>query len=161
MVALLSPEDLERHRIAHELIRLRLRLPIVDHLTGINIKPLRRLWNAMHPDSPPNGRLPESVRGFITNSFTAAELASFVAIYSRLAPNGENHIDASLLLRSLDMHHRLAHRQLDINAAYFAVRDVRAKIVDLRRCRRCQTSFIYSVSAFHMRSCPFCAMLGH
>lgn len=161
MAALLSPEDLENHRVAHELVRLKLRLPLVTNLTGINIKPLRRQWNRIHPNSPPNGRLRESVRAFISDSFSGAELASFVAIYNRLSPDAENNVDPELLLRALKMHERIAHRELDINAAYFAVRDVRAKIVDWRRCGRCQTSFIYSPAAFHMRSCPFCALLGH
>jgi hypothetical protein len=159
VAALLSPEDLENHRVAHELVRLKLRLPLVNHLTGIHIKPLRRQWNRIHPNSPPNGRLRESVRAFISDSFSAAELASFVAIYNRLAPDVENHVDPALLLRALTMHERITHRDLDINAAYFAVRDVRAKIVEWRRCGRCQTGFIYSPAAFHMRSCPFCAML--
>ena len=161
MAALLSPEELENHWVAHELVRLKLRLPLVNHLTGINIKPLRRQWNRIHPNSPPNGRLRESVRAFISDSFSAAELASYVAIYIRLAPDTDNYIDPALLLRALTMHQRIAHRELDINAAYFAIRDVRAKIVEWRRCSRCQTGFIFSPGAFHMRSCPFCALLGH
>lgn len=161
MAALLSPEELENHRVAHELVRLKLRLPLVNHLTGINIKPLRRQWNRIHPNSPPNGRLRESVRAFISDSFSAAELASFVAIYNRLSPDTENNVDPEILLRALTMHKRIANQELDINAAYFAVRDVRAKIVEWRRCGRCQTSFIFSPAAFHMRSCPFCALLGH
>jgi hypothetical protein len=159
VAALLSPEDLENHRVAHELVRLKLRLPLVNHLTGIHIKPLRRQWNLIHPSSPPNGRLRESVRGFIADSLSAAQLASFVAVYSRLAPGAENQVDPGVLLRTLTLHQSLARRDLDINAAYFAVRDVRAKIVEWRRCGRCQTNFIYSPAAFHMRSCPFCALL--
>ena len=77
MAALLSPEDLENHRVAHELVRLKLRLPLVNHLTGIHIKPLRRQWNRIHPNSPPNGRLRESVRAFISDSFSAAEFGRF------------------------------------------------------------------------------------
>ncbi|MBK6593621.1 MAG: hypothetical protein IPG23_13230 [Burkholderiales bacterium] len=84
MAALLSPEELENHRIAHELVRLRLRLPIVTHLTQIHLKPLRLRWRTMHGESPPNGRLPESVRPFVTDPLSVAELSSFVAMYNRL-----------------------------------------------------------------------------
>jgi hypothetical protein len=158
VAALLSPEELENHRIAHELVRLKLRLPLVNHLTQIHIKPLRLRWRAIHAESPPNGRLPESVRPFITDSFSAAELSSFSALYNRLDGEGGTKISASMLLKALEMHRRLAHRELDINAAYFAARDVRAKIVEWRRCGRCQTSYIFDINEFHARSCPFCEL---
>ena len=158
MAALLSPEELENHRIAHELVRLKLRLPIVNHLTQIHIKPLRLRWRVIHAESPPNGRLPESVRPFIVDAFSAAELASFAAVYQRLGGADDSKISATLLLRAREMHLRMAHRELDINAAYFAVRDVRAKIVEWRRCGRCQTHYIFDINEFHARSCPYCEL---
>ncbi len=158
MAALLSPEELENHRIAHELVRLKLRLPIVNHLTKIHIKPLRLRWREIHSESPPNGRLPESVRPFIVDAITAAELAGFVAVYQRLDRANDTRVSAMMLLRAREMHLRMAHRELDINAAYFAVRDVRAKIVEWRRCGRCQTFYIFDINEFHARSCPYCEL---
>ena len=158
MAALLSPEELENHRLAHELIRLKLRLPIINYLTQIHQKPLRRQWHAIHHESPPNGRLPESVRPFISDSLSAAELASFVGIFNRLDVGDSRKVTAAMLVRAWGMHYRLAHRELDINAAYFAIRDVRAKIVEWRRCAWCQTNFILDATDFHTRACPFCAL---
>jgi len=157
VAALLSPEELENHRIAHELVRLKLRLPIVNHLTQIHIKPLRLRWREIHSESPPNGRLPESVRPLIVDAITAAELAGFVAVYQRLDRANDTRVSAMMLLRG-EMHLRMAHRELDINAAYFAVRDVRAKIVEWRRCGRCQTFYIFDINEFHARSCPYCEL---
>jgi len=158
VAALLSPEELENHRLAHELIRLKLRLPIINYLTQIHQKPLRRQWHAIHHESPPNGRLPESVRPFITDSLSAAGLASFVAMFNRLDGGNAKKVTAAMLFRAWGMHFRMAHRELDINAAYFAIRDVRANIVEWRRCGRCQTHYIFDVTEFHARSCPFCAL---
>ena len=59
MSALLSPEELENSRVAHELIRLKLRVPIVHYLTSIHSKPLRLRWRQLHSESPPNGKLPD------------------------------------------------------------------------------------------------------
>ncbi|MBK6593622.1 MAG: hypothetical protein IPG23_13235 [Burkholderiales bacterium] len=47
---------------------------------------------------------------------------------------------------------------LDINAAWYAIRDVRSGIVEWRRCGRCQTSFIYEVNETHARACPYCVL---
>ena len=158
MAALLSPEELENHRLAAELIRLRLRVPIVNYLTQIHHKPLRARWHAIHHESPPNGKLPESVRSFISNPQSLAELSTFVAMYDRLDGEGGAKVTAAMLLRAWHMHRRVAHRELEINAAYYAIRDVRAKIVEWRRCGHCQASFIYDVNAAMARACPFCAL---
>ncbi len=158
MAALLSPEELENHRIAHELVRLRLRLPIVTHLTQIHLKPLRLRWRTMHGESPPNGRLPESVRPFVTDPLSVAELSSFVAMYNRLDHGGGRKVTASMLLRAWEMHCRVGRGDLDINAAWYAIRDVRSGIVEWRRCGRCQTSFIYEVNETHARACPYCVL---
>lgn len=158
MPALLSPEELETHRLALELIRLKLRLPIVEHLTQIHHKPLRLRWRTMHGESPPNGKLPESVRSFITGPMSVAKLSSFSAMYLRLDREGNEKITAAMLLRAWDMHCRIARHTLDINAAWYAIRDVRSGIVDWRRCGRCQTEFIYDIHASHARNCPYCVL---
>jgi hypothetical protein len=84
MSALLALDELENSRVAHELIRLRLRVPIVHYLTNIHPKPLRMRWRQLHGESPHNGKLPDSVRPFITNPMMLAKLSSFVALYNRL-----------------------------------------------------------------------------
>jgi hypothetical protein len=52
MSALLALDELENSRVAHELIRLRLRVPIVHYLTSIHPKPLRMRWRQLHGESP-------------------------------------------------------------------------------------------------------------
>ncbi|MDO8933073.1 MAG: FlhC family transcriptional regulator [Rhodocyclaceae bacterium] len=155
---MLSPDQLEIHRVANELIRLKLRVPIVHYLTGIHSKPLRLRWRQLHKESPPNGKLPDSVRSFITDAMLVAKLSSFVALYNRLDDCDGKSVTASMLLRAWEMHGRVGSGDLDINAAWYAIRDVRAKIVMWQRCPQCQAGFIYEPNESHARSCPFCAL---
>lgn len=156
---MLSPDQLEIHRVANELIRLKLRVPIVHYLTNIHSKPLRLRWRQLHNESPPNGKLPDSVRSFIVDALMLANLSSFVAIYNRVDDGDGRSITAAMLLRVWEMHCRIGNNILDINAAWYAIRDVRSKIVGWQRCPRCQTMFIYEPNESHARSCPFCSLV--
>ena len=158
MSALLAADQLENSRGAHELIRMKLRVPIVHYLTDIPLKPLRLRWRQLHGESPPNGKLPDSVRPFITNAMALANLSSFVALYHRLDEGDIKSVNAAMLLSVWKTHRRVGGDTLDINAAWYAIRDVRSRIVDWQRCGRCQTLFIYDPGVSHARSCPFCRL---
>jgi hypothetical protein len=158
MSALLAPDELENSRVAHELIRLKLRVPIVHYLADIHPKPLRLRWRQLHGESPPNGKLPDSVRPFITNAMALARLSSFVALYNRLDDGDGRTVTAAMLLSVWEVHCRLDKEGLDINAAWYAIRDVRSRIVGWQRCARCQAMYIYEPNVSHARSCPFCRL---
>jgi len=158
MSALLTPEELENSRVAHELIRLKLRVPIVHYLTSIHPKPLRLRWRQLHGESPPNGKLPDSVRPFITSTKAQANLSSFVGLYNRLDDGDGRTVTAAMLLSVWEVQGLLGKDSLDINAAWYAIRDVRSRIVGWQRCARCQATFIYEPNVSHARSCPFCRL---
>ena len=158
MSALLALDELENSRVAHELIRLRLRVPIVHYLTSIHPKPLRLRWRQVHGESPHNGKLPDSVRPFITNPMMLAKLSSFVALYNRLDEGAGRSVTAAMLLSAWEVHGRVGSGGLDINAAWYAIRDVRSRIVGWERCARCQAMYIYEPNVSHARSCPFCRL---
>jgi hypothetical protein len=107
MSALLALDELENSRVAHELIRLRLRVPIVHYLTSIHPKPLRMRWRQIHGESPHNGKLPDSVRPFITNPMMLAKLSSFVALYNRLDEGDGRSVTAAMLLSAWEVHGRV------------------------------------------------------
>jgi len=79
-------------------------------------------------------------------------------LYNRLDDGDGKSVTASMLLRTWKMHGRVGSGDLDINAAWYAIRDVRAKIVVWQRCPHCQAGFIYEPNESHARSCPFCAL---
>jgi Flagellar transcriptional activator (FlhC). len=148
MVALVELENL---LLAHELIRAGLRLSIVRGMTNVGTRALRQWWKDIHGTKPSNGKLPESVLSFIKDKDAAARIAACAALHNRLHPK----LTAESLLVSWKESQRLCG-PIDINAAYFAVRDVKAGIVVLARCRVCGASFIYDAGSKHTDHCPFC-----
>lgn len=158
MVALV---ELNNMRLAHDLVRARLRLSIVRGLTGVGTKTLRQWWKEIHGVRPPNGKLPETVLSFIRSAETAAVISAYSAFYMRLC--GHEVMPASGLFTTWLEFNRF-FLPIDINAAYFAIRDLRARIVVLARCSACSAVFIYDVGNTHTECCPFCktkAVAGH
>lgn len=144
--------ELEKLRLAHALIEARLRLSIVRGMTGIGTRTLRQWWKDIHGVRPPNGKLPESVLSFIKDKDSAAKLSAFAALHKRL--HGSK-LTPECLLTTWREFQRLC-APVDINAAYFAIRDIRARIVVLARCTVCSAAFIYDAGSRHTDRCPFC-----
>ena len=149
MVALVELESLQ---LAHDLIQTGLRLSIVRGMTRIGTRTLRHWWKEVHGVRPSNGKLPESVLSFIKDKDSAARLSAFAALHRRV--NGMN-LSAASLLTTWREFQRICG-PMDINAAYFAVRDVRARIVMLSQCPVCHATFIYDAGSRHTGQCPFC-----
>lgn len=151
-VTMIRLAELENLRLAHALIHAGLRLSIVRGMTNIGTRTMRQWWKEVHGTKPSNGKLPESVMSFIKDKDSAARLSAFAALHKRL--HGSELTPESLLTTWRE-YQRLCG-PVDINAAYFAVRDVRAWIVSLARCRVCNASFIYDTGSRHTERCPFC-----
>lgn len=149
MVALVELENLH---LAHDLIRAGLRLSIVRGLTDIGTRTLRQWWKDIHGVRPSNGKLPETVLAFIKNQDNAALLSAYAVFHKRLFGKS---LTAESLLASWREFEKVCSK-IDINAAYFAVRDVRAQIVMLASCNTCSAAFIYDVGSKHTDRCPFC-----
>lgn len=150
MVALCELESLH---LAHDLIRAGLRLSIVRSLTKIGTRSLRQWWKDIHGVRPSNGKLPETVLSFIKDKDSAAMVSAFGAFHNRL--HGTT-LTPENLLASWREFQRICG-PLDINAAYFTVRDIRARIVMLSHCDVCHADFIYDAGSKHTSQCPFCA----
>lgn len=144
--------DIENLRLANELIRAGLRLSIVRSLTNIGTRALRQWWKDIHGVKPANGKLPETVLSFIKDKDSAAVLSAFGAFHKRLHGTA---LTAENLLTVWQEFQRICG-PLDINAAYFTVRDIRARIVMLSHCDVCHADFIYDAGSKHTDHCPFC-----
>ncbi len=149
MVALVDLENLQQ---AHDLIRVGLRLSIIRGLTRIGTRTLRQWWREIHGVSPSNGKLPETVLSYIKDRDTAARLSAFAVLHQRLY--GGELSTASLLTTWKE--YQTVCGPLDINAAYFAARDVRVQIVVLSQCQECSGTFIYDTGNKCTKHCPFC-----
>ncbi|TXF13552.1 FlhC family transcriptional regulator [Pelomicrobium methylotrophicum] len=144
--------ELGKLQLAHDLIHAGLRLSIVRALTGVGTRTLRKWWKEIHHGKrPPNGKLPETVLSFITDHETAAVVSAYATFHIR----GYNDLSAASLMAAWREFQRIC-APIDINVAYFAVRDIRARIVVLADCNTCRARFIYDVGSRHTDRCPFC-----
>jgi hypothetical protein len=146
--------QLEGLQYARDLIEAGLRLSIVRALTDVNTRTLRQWWKDIHGVRPPNGKLPETVLSFIRDSDSAAVASAYAAFHVRL--RGTDLAPESLL--TVWREYQRICAPIDINCAYFAIRDIRAGFVVLARCRQCKASFIYDTGSKHTDRCPFCEM---
>ena len=144
--------ELENMQLAQQLIRARLRLSVIRALTDVSTLTLRQWWHDIHGVRPANGKLPETVLSFIKDVEMAARLSSFAVFYKRL--NGTT-IAPGWLLNTWMEYQRICG-DIDINAGYFAVRDVRAHIVMLSRCDKCRAGYNYDTGNKYTEQCPFC-----
>ena len=80
----------------------------------------------------------------------------FAALYRRLAGDDGPRQDARRLLRAYELYRRLApadHYGIDINTAWVIARDLRTRLVTLRRCPRCASPYLIAADSI---TCPFC-----
>lgn len=145
--------DLHGLQYARDLIHAGLRQSIVRGLTLLGTRGLRQWWKDIHGVKPSNGKLPETVLSFIKDRDAAARLSAFGAMYRRL--HGSELTADSLLVTWREFQHICG--PLDINAAYFAARDIKARIVMLAHCGVCNANFIYDSGSRFTDNCPFCA----
>lgn len=150
MVALVELSNLN---LAHRLVRAGMRLSVIGHMTGVGVRTLRAWWKEIHGTRPSNGKLPDSVLAFIESREDAAKLAAFACFYRAL--HGQE-FSGDSLLDACEQFRRVCG-SIDINAAYYAVRDVRARIMRLVRCRECGARYLYDENhRRHGDRCPFC-----
>lgn len=144
--------ELKNMHLAYDLIRAGMRPSIVRGLTNVSALTLRQWWKDIHKVRPSNGKLPETVLSFIRGFDTAAAVSAYAAFHLRL--RGRELSPASLLDTWREFRRLCA--PIDINAAYFAIRDIRARIVVLARCNTCSAAFIYDAGSKYTDRCPFC-----
>jgi hypothetical protein len=116
------------------------------------MRTLRQWWKEIHGSRPSNGKLPETVLSFIRDMDSAARLSACSVLYLRL--RGHDLSPESLLAVWREFQRLCA--PIDINATYFAIRDIRARIVVLAHCDVCAAAFIYDAGNRHTDRCPFC-----
>lgn len=151
-------EDLERFRDAYELVTEGLRVSIVCALTGVTAGFVKAMWKEVHDELSKKGQLPNSVHVFVKDPSTAARLSGFVAYCKTKHTDLRTVIAARPLLTAVGEYRWLSGTAIDITAAYYAVRDVAAEIVEWRYCRCCDAHHLYSIRRFPLRGCPFCRL---
>ena len=147
-----SVDEIENMSLVRDLIGAGLRISLVASLTKVHPRTLRSWWKEIHGKPPSNGKLPETVLSFIKNQDDAATVSAYAALHHRFYGCT---LSAGSLLTSWREFRRLC-APLDINAAYYAVRDIKVGSVTLMSCCQCKASFIYDSTKKATSRCPFC-----
>ncbi len=148
---------------ACDLIRARMRLTVIQRVTGVNSRTLRSLWHEINQNNPSSGRLKDTVSNSIRSYEEATELAAFISIYKTVYHNKNKctssansiQFDTQTLLETWDEFKKL-NNEININLAYYAIRDISAGIVQFTECRACNANYIYDHSRRITDNCPFC-----
>jgi flagellar transcriptional activator FlhC len=150
---------LESMQLAVELIQAKLRLSVVQSLTNLTKESLRVIWKETHGERPPTGLLPSSALSFVTNLQTVRSLSAIVLLHQRLHKTKE--LTARSLLETWKAYQTLLAEinpsdTIDINAAYFVLRDVRIDILTVMQCGNCKVSYIHDRAKTLTSRCPYC-----
>lgn len=146
--------DIKRLNTASELIKAGLRLSHIVALTDLTPRPLRKMWLETHGKGPPNGKLPESVLSFVHNQAASATISTFITVHLSQFKS-VSRIEPEDLVQSWKMVSRLG-APLDINAAYYGLRDLRAGFISFPKCRQCGAHHIFDTGSTLTSRCPFC-----
>jgi len=150
MIMLTLPE-INNFSVAYELVRAGLRISIIQWLTNVDVKKLRTWWHEVHNKKPPNGKQKETVLGFVKCNKDVARLTAFVLVYRK----SHKKLSGEHLLRAWQEYcPRFGY--IDINAAYYVVRDLFSGIVRFSHCCLCGATFVYDKGNRHTEKCPFC-----
>lgn len=146
--------ELMKYTQAQVLIGAGLRLSIIRGMTGLGTRVLRAWWWEVRQEKPPNGKLPETCLSFIKDkAANAAILSAYAAFHQRLYGD---RLDVDTMLTSWRHYQEITGQSVDINAAYYTLRDIRAAIVLLVPCQGCGLKYIYDRGGKQTSQCPFC-----
>jgi len=153
--------SLKNHANAILLIQERMRVPIVHSMTGIELRSLRQLWLDTHKTTPSPGRLPTSVLSFVQMGASPCVLSTFVSVYlskeRQQIIHGQNDTLTDMFLGVWNARNLFfGDTRLDINAAWYAARDVKAGIVAWGECNRCKAKYIFDTGHRATSRCPYC-----
>ncbi len=151
----------EQRALAYELIRRKLRTPVVHLHTQIPLADIRGWYREVHGQSPSSGLLP-SMSTLLPNRNSQIYVSVFAAIYQRIGGTRVlNEIDIHALVEAWDLFDKLtAHldkrRPADITDAWVIARDLRARSAAMLRCPKCATPFLVAYDCKLPPNCPVC-----
>jgi len=146
--------QIQTWEVAQRLVEARLRLSIIASVTGLSSVMLRRLWKEVHGSGPAPGKLPESAASFVKTVNDAARMATFVTMHIGIHGKADCNIEKILATRD---NYQKIFGPLDINFAYYVVKDVAQGMLMHAECGCCRAKYLYDYSYGLMNKCPFCA----
>ena len=140
------------------LVKAGMRIALVQSLTGLPWRNLKGMWGATHGAEKPTPRkTPTNTISYIKRGQSEVGLSTVVSAFFNL--KNEHHstteafINAWLTAQIFD-----EKNQIDINAAWFAIRDSEAGLISLCTCKECHAGYISDAAETRKQSeCPFCS----
>ncbi|MGZ8257011.1 MAG: FlhC family transcriptional regulator [Gallionella sp.] len=139
------------------LIKGGMRIALAHSVTGLPMRMLRDLWSGVHGELKPPGRMPYDTIAYIKSGQSVASLATVVSVYLRAEKECKPTIESFLNAWEVAQLSADIESSLDINAAWYAVRDVKAGVITLCRCNHCEASYIFDSKATRkFDGCNYC-----
>lgn len=143
------------------LIESGMRIALVHSMTGLPMRMLRDLWSAIHGELKPPGRMPYNSIAYIKNGQSVTGLAMVVSVYLYAEKERKSIVESFLSAWEASQLSADSDSNLDINAAWYAVRDVKAGIITWCRCNRCGASYIFDTKMTRKSDgCNYCGTKG-
>lgn len=143
---------------ATTLIRDGMRIALVHSITGIARGHLLDLRKSIHgEDAPLKGRMPNDTMAYIKSGQSPVALATVVAVYFGAEKKLRTPVEAFMEAWAAAKLFSDSSTPLDINAAWYAVRDVKSGLVSWALCRNCKAGYLLDTKhAKKTDSCPYC-----
>lgn len=149
---------------ANELIRDGMRLGIIHSITGISRHTLREFSCTIHGQNcNQGGRQPDNTIAFVKAGQPLLELSTAVAIFHCVESDSKSPMDAFVTTwRAVKLlREGTKPRLIDINAAWYAIRDVKAHLILWKRCDVCKANYISGDNLPKTdRNCPYCKTMS-
>jgi predicted Zn-ribbon and HTH transcriptional regulator len=152
---------IKNHISATKLVREGMRLPLVHAMTGVAWRSLRKIWQDTYGETAPlPGRLPGNTLSYIKYGQTSLLLSTLVAVYLTVEKraNPQTASQAEMFIQTWESRKLFAKSgmAIDINAAWYAIRDVKAGLVSWGRCKQCKATYIFDTGFRETSKCPYC-----
>ncbi len=143
---------------ATTLIRDGMRIALVHSITGIARHHLLDLRKSIHgDDAPMQGRMPNDTMAYIKSGQSTVALATVVAVYVGAEKKHKSPVEAFMDAWAVAKLFADGATPLDINAAWYAVRDVKAGLITWAYCKNCKAGYLLDTKQTKKTDiCPYC-----
>ncbi|MHB8068773.1 MAG: FlhC family transcriptional regulator [Desulfobaccales bacterium] len=154
-------EESQNWHLACSLVNKGMRLPLIHALTGVCLSRLRQRHKDVNGISAPPGRTPKFAHAMIKNKDQALEAAKFISYYHIYnhgnGDRGCGAVNPEVMLESYNIYAKTSMTPLDINLAWYIIRDLEGGQLRSRRCSKCGIIFLYTHENEALQTCPMCA----
>jgi hypothetical protein len=143
---------------AASLIKDGMRIALVHSITGISRHNLLDMHKAVvGKDTAPAGRIPSDTIAYIKLGQSPLALATVVSVYLSAEKEHKSPVDAFMVAWEAARLFTEGVTAIDINAAWYAVRDVKSGLISWGYCKNCKAGYLLDTKQTKKTDiCPYC-----